>query len=211
MKRGASTMTKRRASSAVLLLAGCALVFMSTGCVRFGAKPPAQLITIASEANVPVGAVYSGTAASALVVDEPATGRFLQTQRVLVNDGPNAIAYVKDALWADVPARQFRRLLAETISARSGILVLTSGQFATDPASQLKGELIAFGVDAVRGQAVVTYDASLLSADGATIARQRFSATAPVGKIEAGSVAAPVSRAANLVAAQVADWVKARR
>jgi cholesterol transport system auxiliary component len=211
MKRGAPTMTKRCAPSAAVLFTSLALAFMTAGCVRFGAKPPAQLITIASEANVPVGSDFSGTAASALVVEEPATGRFLQTQRVLVNDGPNAIAYVKDALWADIPARQFRRLLAETISARSGILVLTPGQFATDPAGQLKGELIAFGVDAARGQALVTYDASLLSADGATIARQRFSATAPVGKIEAGSVAAPVSRAANLVAAQVADWVKTKR
>lgn len=203
-------MTRNRPSPS-LLLAMAVPPLLAGGCVRFGAEPPARLLTISGDASIPVGTTLSGAASAALVVDDPVTARSLQTQRVAVNDGPNAIAYVKDALWADVPARQFRRLLAETISARGGALVLTPGQFVTDPASQLKGELIAFGIDAARGQAVVTYDASLLSPDGATIARQRFSATAPLGRIEAANVAAPISRAANQVAVQVADWVKARR
>lgn len=194
-----------------LLLAALALPALTGGCVRFGAKPPERLLTIASEAAVPAGLSRSGTAASALVVEEPAVSRSLQTLRVAVSDGPNAIAYVKDALWADVPARQFHRLLAETIGARNDRLVLTAGQFVTDPASQLQGELIAFGVDAARGVAIVTYEASLLSPDRATIARQRFSATAPLGKVDAAHIAGPISHAANQVAAQVADWVKTPR
>ncbi len=56
-------------------------------------------------------------------------------------------------------------------------------------------------------QAVSTYDASLLTPDGLIVRHQRFSASAPVADIDADKVAPAISKAANQVAGQVADWI----
>ena len=70
------------------------------------------------------------------------------------------------------------------------------------------GELVAFGLDAPGNSAVVTYDAILTKGSGTVIARQRFTATVPVGaKIEAGTIGVPLNTAANKVAADVAAWL----
>ena len=50
----------------------------------------------------------------------------------------------------------------------------------------------------------------LTTPSGVALARQRFTASAPVGgKIEAGSVGVPLNAAANQVATDVAAWVAA--
>ncbi len=118
--------------------------------------------------------------------------RTISTQRVAVRSDSTSYAYVKDALWADTPAHQFQALLSETIAAKTGRLVLDPSQYAAQAGQVLHGDLIDFGVDAGTGMAIVTYDASLLTPDGQTVRRQRFSATALVGKIDAA-----LGRAAN--------------
>jgi cholesterol transport system auxiliary component len=183
------------------------LLAAMTGCVRIGEKPPERLLGIATEARVNTGATQSGTAQSALFVETPAVPRALGTQRVAVQVDPTSYAYVQKALWADTPAHQFRALLAETISARTSRLVLDPGQYPAQPANVLHGELTEFGVDAAQHRAIVTFDATLVGPDGQTVRRQRFSATAPLGKIDNTTVAPAISKAANDVAAAVADWV----
>jgi cholesterol transport system auxiliary component len=87
------------------------------------------------------------------------------------------------------------------------MIVLDPGQYSADPGRRLLGELVEFGVDAGSRTAIVTYDATLVSADGGAITRQRFSASVPVGQIDAATVGNPLNRAANKVAADVAAWV----
>jgi cholesterol transport system auxiliary component len=70
------------------------------------------------------------------------------------------------------------------------------------------GELVDFGLDAASNNAVVTYDAILAGPGGTAIARQRFTASAPVGgKIDGADIGAPLNQAANKVAADVAAWL----
>lgn len=184
------------------------LLFAGTsGCVRIGEKPPARLLGIATEARLNPGTAQSGTPQSALFIDPPAVPRALGTQRIAVRVDPTSYAYVQKALWVDTPAHQFRSLLAETISARTSRLVLDPGQYPAQPANVLHGSLAEFGIDAAQHRAVVTFDASLVGADGQTVRRERFSATAPIGKIDADTVAPAISKAANDVAAAVADWI----
>ncbi len=186
--------------AATLLLAG--------GCVRFGVNPPARLLGLTPTTSVAAGTVVTGTAASAITVMPPFTTRSIGNVRVAVVDASGAYAYVKDAVWVDTPDKLFQGLLGETIAVRTGRLVLNPGQFISTPSGQLVGQLLFFGIDAARNQALVTYDATLLAADGTTISKQRFSATAPIGKIDAETVAPAISKAANDVAGQVADWIK---
>jgi len=182
----------------------------TSGCVRFGAKPPERLLTITTQSAAPAGEQLSRTIEGALFVDMPAVPRSIATLRVAVRNDTNTFAYVKDALWVDQPSRQFQGMLAEMIRTRTGRLVLDPGQYLARRGQMLEGNLLEFGIDAGQRRAVVTYDASLMSLDGKSVKRQRFSANVPIGKIEAGTVAPAISDAANQVAIAVADWVKAQ-
>lgn len=186
------------------------LLLSSAGCVRFGSKPPERLLTITSATPAPAGETLAGTTGEALFVDSPSVPRAIATLRVAVRDGENSFSYVKDALWVDTPGRQFQGVLAETIRTRAGRLVLDPGQYLARRGQMLEGNLLEFGIDAINHRAVVTYDASLMSLDGQSVKRQRFSASVPVPTIGPDSVAPAISKAANQVAENVADWVKAQ-
>ena len=190
----------------LLLLGACLLA--GTGCVRFGAKPPARLLTVSAQSAVPAGQTLVEANDTALFVDLPAVPRTLATARVAVRESDTSVAYVKDAVWVDLPARQFQSLLAETIRARLGRLVLDPGQYLARRGQMLEGSLSDFGIDAAGRTAIVTYDAVLMSADGKQVTRRRFSASAPVSTIDADSVAPAINRAANDVAVAVADWIR---
>lgn len=185
-----------------------AALLLTGGCVRFGTKPPNRLLGLTSSSSMAAGQVVIGTSKSAITVLTPVIARSIGTPRVAVVDSSGSFAYVKDALWVDTPDKLFQGLLSEAIAVRTGKLVLNPGQFIAEPSGQLLGQLIAFGIDAGNKQAVVTYDANLLAPDGSAISKQRFSATAPIGKINATTVAPAISKAANSVAEQVADWIK---
>lgn len=198
---------KSRPGSAFAALAAALLL---SGCVSFGAKPPARLLTLDAAHKVPVGAARMAGDGRTLIVVDPEAPRMLDTVRVPVQTGPTSIAYVTKVQWADTPRHLFRRLLAETISASTDRVVLDSGQFSGDGGQRLSGELIAFTIDEASRNATVTYDAVLTTPTGVALARQRFTASAPVGgKIDAATVGGPLNVAANKVAADVATWVAA--
>jgi cholesterol transport system auxiliary component len=176
-------------------------------CISFGAKPPASLLTLSTASALPVGTSQSSGSASSITIDVPVTPAALATARVPVQATPTTLAYVPDAVWSEPPARLFARLMADTMTARTGRVVLTTVQAIGDPGAQLGGELRTFGLDATTRQATVTFDASLRRrADGA-IEKRRFQASVPVAAIDPASAGPALNDAANQVAVQVADWV----
>ena len=191
-------------SSLPLALACLAL----SGCVKLGSKPPPQLLTISADATLPPGQSVSSAGIPTVMVITPEVPRKIDTMRVPVQINATAVAYVKDAQWSDTPRRMFARLLIDTIAA-GGDAFVTSGDLYGMPAgARLSGELVDFGVDGTRREAVVTFDAVLAKPDGDQAVRRRFTARVPMEDIEADKVAAPINRAANQVAAEVAAWVK---
>lgn len=201
------TMFHVKHQSALTALAAGLLL---SGCVSIGAKPPAQLLTLDAVQKVPAGAGRVAGGGRTLIVADPDAPKMLDTVRVPVQLGPTSVAYVTKVQWADTPRHLFRRLLAETITATTDRVVLDAGQFSGDGGQRLGGELIAFTVDEVSHSAIVTYDAVLTTPAGVALARQRFTASAPVnGKIESTTVGAPLNAAANKVAADVAAWAAA--
>lgn len=179
-----------------------------SGCVKFGTKPPQQLLTIASTSAPAPGRTVSSQGIPTVAVFAPDVPRKLDTMRVPVQVNENEVAYVKEAVWTDTPRNMFQRVLADTISADGSVFVIGAEQIGLHPARRLSGELIDFGVDARTKQAVVTFDAILTGDAPGAISRRRFSASVPVSDIKASRVADPISQAANQVAAQVASWVK---
>ena len=181
------------------------------GCLSFGGKPPKQLLTLSAASQPQAGVEQTATAASAIVVQVPAVPQMIANTRVPVQASDTTIAYVKDAQWAEPPARLFARLLSDTVTARARMVVLSPAQSFSAPSANLGGELRSFGIDAAQRQAVVIYDASLTRAGGTDVEKRRFEARVPVATIDALSAGAGLSQAANDVATQVADWLRAGR
>ena len=177
-----------------------------SACISFGAKPPPTLLTLHADAVVPVGQAQSSAGAKSITVQVPAVSQSLATIRIPVQATPTSIAYVKDAAWAEPPARLFARLLSDTLTARDGAVVLSGAQSVSDPGARLSGELRQFGLDAGTREAVVTFDASLIRVGQVAVEKRRFEARVSVPTIDAAATPA-INQAANQVATQVADWV----
>ncbi|WNO55079.1 ABC-type transport auxiliary lipoprotein family protein [Stakelama saccharophila] len=176
-------------------------------CVKFGNEPPPSLLALDSAARVEPGKTRSSADSPTISVRVPSVPQELAVQRVPVQASDTSIAYVKDAQWVEPPARLFARLLSDTISARTGRIVVGAARGMVDPGAQLTGELRSFTIDAETREAVVTYDASLVRADSRVVANRRFEARVPVTAIEPQPVGRALNQAANQVATEVADWI----
>ena len=189
------------------LLCAPLLAAALSGCISFGAKPPKALLTLEPAASIPVGESQRSNVAATITISVPSVPQELASSRIPVRSGSTAIAYVKDAQWVERPSQLLARLLADTVTSRTGRLVLSSRQSMLDPGAYLMGDLRAFGVDADTSEAVVTYDAALVRGPETVVEKRRFEARVPVTEIEAAPVGAALNQAANQVAAEVADWV----
>lgn len=176
-------------------------------CISFGAEPPPSLLTLNPAATVPIGPAQNSDAAQSITIRVPSTPQELAVERVPVRATDTSIAYVKDAQWVEPPARLFARLLSDTVTARTGRIVLTGRQSNVDPGALLSGELRNFGLDAATSEAIVTYDGALLRQGASTFEKRRFEARVPVTAIDAANAAVSLNQAANQVAGEVSDWV----
>jgi cholesterol transport system auxiliary component len=176
------------------------------GCVNLGAKPPPQLLTLTAAQTAPAGTAATGQAATALAVLEPNADQRLAVTRVPVQVNDSAVAYLQDAVWVDKPARLFQRLLAETIRAKGGRLVVDQGDLGYAAATKLSGQLLDMGYDVASASVVVRFDGLLQTADG-QVRTKRFESRIPGVAADALSVGSALNQASNQVAAEVAAWV----
>ena len=195
-------MTRSRLS---LLVAAAALPL--AGCITIGPKPPPRLLALAATTPLQPGTDRVTDDRRAVAVAAPTVPQTLLTQRVMVSDGPTAIAYLKDAQWAAPPAALFRALLAETITVRTGRVVPDPKLLAAQPDTRLSGQLARFGLDGPGMAVEVVFDATLTRAGSPALQTRRFAARVPVTSETEGPVGVAINQAANDVAGQVADWV----
>ena len=129
------------------LLIGLAALPLA-GCISFGEKPPKALLTLSSTEQVPVGREQSSAGARTVTIQVPVVPQELATNRIPVQSNLTDVAYVRDAQWVELPARQFARVVSDTVAARTGRVVLSGAQAMGSPGARLSGELRTFGVDA---------------------------------------------------------------
>lgn len=185
---------------AVLLLA-------LSGCVSIGnQKVPDELFMLTPAASEPAGTVTSGTAVDAIIVRDPETDRRLSVQRVAVAVDAAHVAYLKQAMWVERPARLFRTLLAEAIRAHGTRLVVEDADATASGGTRLTGRLLDIGYDAQARAAVVRYDA-MREGPGDLVATKRFEARVENVAPTAKEVGPALNEAANDVAKQVAEWI----
>ncbi len=185
----------------------CGAVLLSA-CVSLGTKAPISLLTLSSDAAVSPGASKNGMPKDALVILVPEVPRKLDTNRVPVQVDAGNIAYLKDSVWADKPAILFQQLMAETISANNGTLVLSEVETSGKAEQFLSGQLIEFGIDSTTMEAVVIFDAVSIS-KGKPIEKRRFQTREAVTQIEPGDAGAALNSSANKIAAEIASWLAA--
>jgi cholesterol transport system auxiliary component len=187
-------------------LAGLALVAVLPGCVSLTGKVPAELIRLTPAATAPAGTAEPLTNGKAITVLVPTTPAEIATMRVPVRFGASRLSYVKDAQYADFPARLFRDVLAETIEVRTGRPAIDIRDYHLAPGPKLSGRIIEYGLDSGSMNVVMIFDA-LLQHDATHTDTQRFEAHVPVSAATEAGVAPALDQAANDVAAKVADWV----
>ncbi|KTE26712.1 ABC transporter [Sphingopyxis sp. H071] len=179
-----------------------------TGCIGLGGKTPPFLLTLDADAAPTSGEARTAAEAATLTILIPTAPQKLRTTRIPVQQDDSSVTYVKDAQWVEAPQRLFQRLVSETVAARTARVVLDEGQYLTAPGEQLAGQLMEFGIDARSNEAVVVYQAMLVSAGGKTVTQRRFEVREPLAaKIEAKPAGEALARAANKVAVDVAAWL----
>lgn len=193
--------------NAPALLGLAALTLPLSGCISFGPKPPPRLMALSATAPLAPGTAITTGDARAIQIARLSAIPALGTQRVLVTDGPTAIAYLKDGLWSAPPTDLFRGLLAETITVKTGRVVTEPRLLQIQPNTRLAGQISAFGLDGPGHAVTVTFDATLSHEGSDQIQSRRFSARMPVSSEQPEAVAAALNQAANQVAGEVADWI----
>lgn len=188
------------AGAAAAALAGCSLGLTQ--------KAPPFLLTLTPDQRPDASPGSEVQEGDRMTVATPLVPQAIATTRVPVAQGQTALAYVPKAVWVEQPARLFQRLLAETIRAKSGRVVLDPRQFNMAPGAILSGQLLRFDIEEGRSEAVVVYDATLSGEADRPVRTRRFEARVPVSRIDARGAGVALNRAANQIAGDVADWVK---
>lgn len=194
----------RLAGPVLALAASLAL----TGCISIGGKAPDQLFRLTPDRSAPSGASVSAKLVDAVVVLDPEADRSLDVPRVPVRVSDSSLAYLKGAGWIEKPTRLFRGLLAETIRAETGELVLEGGDYEVTGKTFISGRLLDMGYDATQNAVVVRFDAIRSERDETQITTRRFESVITGIEPKAEAVGPALNRAANDVAGQVAQWVK---
>jgi cholesterol transport system auxiliary component len=178
------------------------------GCISLGGPPPESLLTLSPAVRASAGSGASATPERAVIavlaLDAPAK---LDVLRVPVQVSDTELAYLQEAFWVEKPARLFRRLLGETLRARSGgaALVLDGDEAVARPTTIVRGTLIDMGYEARARAVVVRFDAIRVD-DAGTATTRRFEAREDGVPAEARAVGAALNRAANAVALEAAEW-----
>jgi len=193
-------------STAFKNLGAAAALLMLTGCLGLGGKTPKSLITLTPNATAPAGSVASGNARTAIAMSDFEAPAKLDVTRVPVQVTDSEIAYVKDAVWNEKPARLLRRLIAETIRAKGDRLVIDGDDPGALSETRVSGVLREFGYDARTSEVVLVLDAAKAGA-GSSVVTKRFEARVPGVEAKALPVGAALNQAANTVAGEVAAWV----
>ena len=190
-------------SRRLLLLSAAAALGLS-GC--FGGGGPSELLTLTPTQSPAVTASRAAAEGRILTVTTPTAPHALNNNRIPVYVSDTVIQYLKDAYWVDEPAELFRNLLSETIAARTSYVVIDPALYTQAAGTTLSGQVLRFGLDPTRMEAVVQFEAAIARADQ-PVRTNRFEARVPVAEATRAAVAPALNAAANQVAADVTAWL----
>lgn len=182
-------------------------VALLAGCVSFGPRAPDKLLTLTASNAAPAGSSSTGAEGNAIAITDFEASAGIDVLRVPVRINGSELAYLKDAVWVERPQRLFRRLVAETVRARTDRIVIDGDDPGVAATVRVTGVVREFGYDAPTSSVVVRFDATRMEPGGAAVTTRRFEAVVPGVAAESGPVGQALNQAANQVAGEIAAWL----
>lgn len=187
-----------------------ALVFFATllasACSVLPKQVPADLYQLPAPT---LQASTAGPRLGALRIDRPLSSDALSGSRLLIMTGNNQFqAFSNTRLAAPVPLL-WRDWLLDAFWRDGRVQGLSAASEGLQSELELSGTLRAFHVDYsdTPAQAVIQYDATLISTEGRDIvASRRFEARQPLAAIDAPAAIAALGVAANQMAGELIEW-----
>ena len=139
-----------------------------------------------------------------LVVYEPAANLPIDSNRIVIRTGPDAVAYLKGAQWADKLTRLVQARLIESFENAHSLRAVGRPGMVAD--YSLHAEIRRFEADVTRNEAAVEIAARIVGANGHTVAMQSFSATSPLANDDGRTVTASLDDALGKVMRQIVVW-----
>jgi cholesterol transport system auxiliary component len=149
---------------------------------------------------------FSGvqTNRGSLAIYEPVAALPVASQRIVIRTGPEMVAYLKGAQWADrLPALVQTRLIESFENAHSLHAVGGIGLVAS---YSLQSEIRRFEADVSRGLASVEISVRIVGSNGAILASKVFAAEEPAVKDDAATVTSALDQALADVLRQIVLW-----
>jgi cholesterol transport system auxiliary component len=140
-------------------------------------------------------------------VGEPLANQPVGSDRIVVRIGPQEIALLGGAQWADRLPRLVQTRLVAAFE-RAGLSAAPAGAVAD---RQLSTDIRRFEIDATRGVAVVEIAARLVNdKDGAALASRVFVGEAPAAATGGAQAAHALEAALDQAVRQIVGWARAR-
>ena len=145
-----------------------------------------------------------------LAIREPVASLDLDSQRILVRTGPDTLATMAGAQWADrLPALVQAKLVQTFQNANQLRFIGRAGSgFAADYVMEL--DIRAFELDVKKSQATIDIAVKILSArSGRVVAAQIFTAQAPAAGAGAGAAASALDAALSMLMPKIVTFASA--
>jgi len=139
-----------------------------------------------------------------LAIYEPSASLPLDSQRIVIRTGPDSVAYLKGAQWADrLPSLVQSRLIESFENAHALRAVGRPGMVAD---YSLQTEVRRFEADVQHGDVRVEISARIVTAGGRIVTSKIFSAETPAAKDDAATVTAALDQALANVLREIVVW-----
>ena len=181
---------------------GFSLAFVLGGLAGCGGSPPATF-----DLTAPVAGIGGRAARGQIVVTEPNAISPVDGDRIVVRTGPEAVAFLSGAQWAERLPRLVQTRLIQTFeNGRSLRSVGRPGdKMVAD--SSLNSEIRRFEINVMTGLAEVEVSAKLVGErSGRIIAAKIFSAQSPGSASDGAAAASALDAALSQVLRQIVVW-----
>jgi cholesterol transport system auxiliary component len=147
-----------------------------------------------------------------LIVPEPTSLRWLDTDKLTVKPNAAEINYMGEAQWSDRLPRLLQARLIETLERSGRFRAVTRPGSGIDPDYQVLIEIRDFeAIVAEPSEVYINLSVKLVPArSGRTAAERVFEARAPLSSVDAPSVAAALNVALGQVLQEIAQWAAGR-
>lgn len=194
-------------------LAGLLSALAITGCGAISALDSASE-SLATYALAPPPRATAGPARGGptVIVDEPAAGTALATDRILIRPGALQIAYLADGRWVDTAPMHVQGLLATSLADTGRFGFVTTRSRGPLPDYALLTDLEAFEAQispaTPQGTLVVVRMTLTLvrEPEGRIVAARRFERSVPAPEASAAAIVPAFEAAMRPLLAEAANW-----